>query len=277
MKNTLKIFGIIFLSFVIGFFMSSCDDDDLDENKGSTTPPSTSRPAVTPVLNNYLFKDTAGNSYDLEIGLDGRASIVNYTLTYNPSNEKYLSKGSVYIDGIKYTFTPQDDFGGVECKFIFEIEGSKTDYKITLLSKEISFYEDGDLITTIEPLIVNQVGTPFYTITFDSQGGASVEKLIIKYEGTILVLPNPEKDDCKLEGWYSTSSYTTGTKWVITNKVKSDITLYAKWDLLCKFKDASNNPCNKGDSGSRAIAKTCGYCDESGHCPNTSCDKHPSP
>ncbi len=68
-----------------------------------------------------------------------------------------------------------------------------------------------------------------FTITFDTQGGNSVEDVVVK-EGQPVVLPNnPIKEGYVFAGWYLDEDFLTLFD-VETISVTSDITLYAKWN-----------------------------------------------
>ncbi len=69
-----------------------------------------------------------------------------------------------------------------------------------------------------------------YTITFDTQGGSTVESMTLE-EGVSITLPDdPERDGYTFEGWYVDSdlSKTLSTDYL----VDAEITLYAKWEAI---------------------------------------------
>ena len=70
-----------------------------------------------------------------------------------------------------------------------------------------------------------------FQVTFDSQGGSSVEPLNV-HEGNTLSIPNVSREGYSLDGWYISADQgnTLYEKWLFpTSIVTSDITLYAKW------------------------------------------------
>ncbi len=67
-----------------------------------------------------------------------------------------------------------------------------------------------------------------YTVTFNTNGGSSVASLEIIADNLISAPSNPTKEGFEFAGWYKEKALTT--KWNFTSdKVTSNITLYAKW------------------------------------------------
>ncbi|MBR3049103.1 MAG: InlB B-repeat-containing protein [Bacilli bacterium] len=69
---------------------------------------------------------------------------------------------------------------------------------------------------------------PNKKITFDTQGGASIDQVEKQYGTKIGTLPTPERDSYDFKGWYKDSEYTTEVK--ETETIIEDITVYAKWE-----------------------------------------------
>ncbi|MBO5731431.1 MAG: InlB B-repeat-containing protein [Treponema sp.] len=70
-----------------------------------------------------------------------------------------------------------------------------------------------------------------YTVTFDTNGGSSVAKQVIK-EGELVQTPtSPSKQGYVFDYWYTSTDEgkTVLEKFYFTNQVTSDITLYAKY------------------------------------------------
>ena len=90
--------------------------------------------------------------------------------------------------------------------------------------------------TTIQYLTL---GDPF-TVKFDTKGGtpSTITDQTVKYGQKAYKPTEPQKTDCKFDGWYTSPDYTQ--KWDFANdSVTKDITLYAKWiekvTLHCDF------------------------------------------
>lgn len=66
-----------------------------------------------------------------------------------------------------------------------------------------------------------------YFVTFDTQGGNSVNGQIIKKDGKVSVPDNPEKTGSVFYGWYTDSECTK--KYNFDLPVTSSFTLYARW------------------------------------------------
>ncbi len=69
-----------------------------------------------------------------------------------------------------------------------------------------------------------------YTVTFDTDGGSSISSISVDKDAKIAAPSNPTKDKYSFGGWYSDSQFKQ--LWDFTvDKVTSNITLYAKWNL----------------------------------------------
>lgn len=79
--------------------------------------------------------------------------------------------------------------------------------------------------------LLKQVFSKQYKVTFDSQGGSSVDSSFV-YDGELLSEPaDPTKEDHTFDGWFTAS--TAGDQWVFaTDAVTEDITLYAQWTAV---------------------------------------------
>ena len=70
------------------------------------------------------------------------------------------------------------------------------------------------------------------TVTFDSDGGSSVDPISGIEEGKTIKLPNvPTKACCRFDGWY-TAKNGSGTMFTDSTTVNNSITVYAKWTKL---------------------------------------------
>ena len=71
--------------------------------------------------------------------------------------------------------------------------------------------------------------TPYYTVTFDSQGGSNVESQKVR-QGNPVVIPDvPERKNYSFLGWYKSVGEDAEEWKFATDRVERDITLYAKW------------------------------------------------
>lgn len=69
-----------------------------------------------------------------------------------------------------------------------------------------------------------------YRVTFESNGGTQMTSQLVA-EGDSVVEPDqPEKEGYDFKGWYSNAELTDESKYTFSEKVNSDITLYAKWE-----------------------------------------------
>lgn len=69
--------------------------------------------------------------------------------------------------------------------------------------------------------------TNTYTVKFDSNGGSSVQNQKVEKNERAVLPDSPVKDGFVFDGWYSDSEFSV--KYDFTEKVTSNITLFAKW------------------------------------------------
>ena len=88
---------------------------------------------------------------------------------------------------------------------------------------------DNDIVAGNMTLYAKWSGGQTYTVTFEVNGGSAVADKTVASGGTIGSI-TCTKSGYNLEGWYTTSTLDTGTKWNLTSDpVTGDMTLYAKW------------------------------------------------
>jgi len=66
-----------------------------------------------------------------------------------------------------------------------------------------------------------------FDVTFDTNGGSSVDSYTIKEGEKLLEPTDPTKDNMNFDGWYIDDDFET--KYSFSSTVTNDITLYAKW------------------------------------------------
>lgn len=69
----------------------------------------------------------------------------------------------------------------------------------------------------------------YYTVSFDSMGGSSVESQRILEGNTARVPDVPTRESYSFTGWYKSAADNADAWAFTTDRVNSDITLYAKW------------------------------------------------
>ena len=72
-----------------------------------------------------------------------------------------------------------------------------------------------------------------YTVTFDSNGGSAVKAQTVKNGAKASKPADPAKDGCEFAGWYSDKSLAKAFNFNST--VKSNLTLYAKWEAKATY------------------------------------------
>lgn len=70
-----------------------------------------------------------------------------------------------------------------------------------------------------------------HTVTFDSRGGTAVESQQVLDGNTVRRPETPARDGYLLNGWYTDATASDGEWHFETDRVTSDLTLYAGWTL----------------------------------------------
>jgi len=100
---------------------------------------------------------------------------------------------------------------------------------------------------------------PTYTVTFNSNEGSAVSPITgIAYNATITLPTDPTKEGYTFGGWYKESECTDDWDFA-TDKVTSNVTLYAKWISLHYYVDGTtgNDVTGDGSSGNPWATISC--------------------
>ena len=85
-----------------------------------------------------------------------------------------------------------------------------------------------------------------YTVTFDSQGGSTVNSQIMEYGQMVSEPAEPTRESYVFEGWYQESACINLWDFA-TDTVTSNLTLYAKWtSLLVRYVSIIGDDSNDG-------------------------------
>ena len=78
--------------------------------------------------------------------------------------------------------------------------------------------------------ILASCGSKTFKVTFESNGGSTVEAVSVKKGEKVTKPTDPTKDGYNFDGWFKEESLTTESEWKFqTDVVTANITLYAKW------------------------------------------------
>lgn len=108
-------------------------------------------------------------------------------------------------------------------------------------------YSDMELIPRIETIM--------YTVTFNSNGGSSVDNQTVEY-GMAVIAPTPTREGYDFVGWF----YSTGTEYS-SQQIINDTTLFARWSIKRLTVTFNSNGGNAVDNqmvdwGTAVIAST---------------------
>ncbi len=114
-------------------------------------------------------------------------------------------------------------------------------------SKKFTIYKDDNSVDYTIEILAPVVPTPpvedEYTITFNSNGGSSVNPQILKANEKAYRPADPTKSDYKFIGWYEDSSLTR--VFDFNTPITKNITLFAKWE---KSDSPTPKPSEKKDA-----------------------------
>lgn len=179
---------------------------------------------VWPAMNMPLDYFSTDSPWSISIGRSINMSNIQVTLL-RFSDYKSWHFSQAASDGDFYV--SNNDYGQTGC-IIFRPT-----------AQSIGSYKSGDSFR----VTITGVGTPIvytvqffslnqpkitYTTYFDSQGGSSVNPIVVHDQGTIGSLPVPVKSNAEFLGWY-TGQNGTGTLLTSTTVINANRTYYAYW------------------------------------------------
>lgn len=134
----------------------------------------------------------------------------SYKVSFDAENETAITTKTV-DKGNKVTPPVEPTKTGYEFAGWF-VEGEEEPFDFTKgITKNLTLIGHWDILA--------------FTITFDSQGGSSVDNVTVNYNGVILKPENPTKDNFNFKGWY-----IDGTLYDFNVPVTKDLNLVAQWE-----------------------------------------------
>lgn len=156
------------------------------------------------------------------VSYDNVTTIVTLTVSSQPRNLTVTLKSSDYVSG--YTLTKSDltVLATLADGTIEEAEDYiLSNHTLKLGSNAVTVTYLGTSTT------VEVEGKKSCTISFYTKGGNSIKSIQVVSGKIIGSLPTPTKEKSTFEGWYFDEDYTR--KCTSTNKITSNVSLYAKW------------------------------------------------
>ena len=165
-------------------------------------------------------------------------SIKNYELMEDNIIPENLIKGSIE-DAIE-NYINYINENNLEIKNIIITTNYKFDDKFTTEIKEknknVFFEYDEDVKD-------DELKTVYYTVNYDSNGGSSIDSVVVK-DGEKAPIPNgPIRDKYKFIGWYLNDE-----EYNFETPVSDDITLIAKWEKSVESSDNEDSSTNNDNS-----------------------------
>lgn len=128
------------------------------------------------------------------------------------------------------TTTPVD-VDGFKPTASIEIDSTKTDpTKLAALEAILYGTTEVDAGLLLPDAVIELLGPDKFTVAFDSDDGTEIVSILNVIDGSTITAPTaPTKDNFNFAGWFKEESLTN--EWIfLSDKVESNITLYAKWD-----------------------------------------------
>ncbi|WP_179281277.1 InlB B-repeat-containing protein [Paenibacillus sp. XY044] len=173
------------------------------------------------VLKSELYEGNIIASTTVEAGkITVKAANAKHTVTFDSQGGSTVEPATGVVSGTTISAPPSPTKAGYTFEGWYkEVEGANA----------WNFTEDA--VTSDMILYAKWVATAQeqHTVTFDSQGGSTVEPATGVTSGTtISEPPTPTKAGYTFEGWYKEAEGTNA--WIFAeDAVTSDVTLYAKW------------------------------------------------
>ena len=172
--------------------------------------------ALIPVVS-AAFLSSCNNDQSGDITTSTEIEEIKFSITFNSNGGSAVNKISGIASGEKIV-KPKDPtktgytFGGW--------------YKDSTLSTVFDFNE-----AIQEDLTLYAKWTQNYSVTFNSNGGSTVNKILDIEAGTKITKPeNPKRDGYAFQGWYKDSNLSISFDF--DSPINENLTLYAKWVLL---------------------------------------------
>ena len=141
-----------------------------------------------------------------------------YKVTFNPQGGN-CSIGSQYVES-GYTLTRPDN----PTKDGYTFDGWYTDTSYTQeFNFNTSIYSDKTLYAKWTPV----ANTTYYSVTFNTQGGSSIDTKQVASGNTVTEPEAPTKDGYAFMGWYTNQACTE--PFGFDSAINANTTLYAKW------------------------------------------------
>ena len=227
MKKLFKTLAVLAAVAALGFGFVSCGDSG-DDNNGNSGNNNTN-PAQTETALAVFTCDSGYDKRTLTFNEDSTFKVIVSDETGSQAEGTYTFDSGDWENGtITLTATSgykQDTFTGTKTITGKQITFSSKTYTLTGGTKKTPSTDTTKTDTTTEE-------PEYYTVTFDTKGGSALEEYKVM-KGEKFYLPyymTTEKEGYYFIYWCSDSDATE--KFVFNKELKSDITLYAKWEAV---------------------------------------------
>ena len=172
---------------------------------------------VTPLKNGAttIHITSYYDGYDGDINLVVDLGVENYTITYNLNGGTSTNPTSYNVETATFTLNNPTKEGYTFVGWT----GSNGDVPQTEIIIEKGSIGNRTYTANWTPLM--------YTVTFDSNGGTSVESKIVQYNNTVLEPENPSRENYVFKYWT-----LNGSRYDFNAPVTGDIVLVAFWDKI---------------------------------------------
>ncbi|MFR0604864.1 InlB B-repeat-containing protein [Bifidobacterium pseudolongum subsp. globosum] len=181
-------------------------------------------------FNGWYTAKTGGSKYDFakpvtaNITLYARWTINKYTVTFDANGGTAVAAATVeHGQKVSQPANPTRTGYTFNGWYTAKAGGSKFNFDTTITAD----------MTLYAQWTINK-----YTVTFDTNGGSTVNPLIAEHGKTVSKPADPTRTNYTFTGWYTAK--TGGAKFDFAKPITSNVTVFAQWQPRIVFRDVNN-------------------------------------
>ncbi|WP_338118536.1 InlB B-repeat-containing protein [Paenibacillus qinlingensis] len=191
-------------------------DQTVDEGAVAAAPNAPTRVGYT--FNGWYSDSNLTSTYGFTVAVTGNITLYakwtinSYTVSFNSNGGSAVSSQPVNYSGMSAAPDAPTRQGFVFSGWYSDLAGTNAYVFTTPVTANMTLYAKW---------------TASYTVSFDSNGGSTVNSLPVNYNGTATTPAAPTKEGYTFGGWYSDNGLNEAYNFM--TPVTANVTLYAKW------------------------------------------------
>ena len=188
-------------------------------------------------FNGWYTAKTGGSKYDFakpvttNITLYARWTINKYTVTFDANGGTAVAAATVeHGQKVSQPANPTRTGYTFNGWYTAKAGGSKFNFDTTITAD----------MTLYAQWTINK-----YTVTFDTNGGSTVNPLIAEHGKTVSKPADPTRTNYTFTGWYTAK--TGGEKFDFAKPITSNVTVFAQWQPRIVFRDVNDTTPHRED------------------------------